>query len=284
MLIDVCVVENDVVELCCSDSRMSGVPTIWKKLDDLLGGWREEELTVWTGRTGAGKSTILNQHMIDMAEKGIQVCIASLELPAPRYMRWALIQMYGTPDLTEKQVRDGLRRLQGKVYIVNTHESIGPDDLFEIFEYAARRYDCKHYIVDSLMRIKLPRINELQEEGEFTDRLVSFAKQYRAHVHLVAHPRKAAKDNELPGVVDIRGSGHITDLAHNVIVHWRPTEEEVTKAKEKKKNIPGGVLYLKKNREMGTIGRIRLTYDERAKRYYDDFDDLDDVPDRRYGE
>lgn len=281
MLVGVQALENDVVELFRDGRNLVGVPTIWKKLDDLLGGWREEELTVWTGRTGAGKSTILNQHLIDMAEKGVRICVASLELPAPRYLRWALIQMYGTPELTEMQIRQGLRKLNGMVYIVNTHESIGPDDLFEIFEYASRRYDCRHYIVDSLMRIKLPRINELKEEGEFTDRLLSFAKKYKGHVHLVAHPRKAAKDNELPGVVDIRGSGHITDLAHNVIVHWRPTEDELKKAADKKKNIPGGVLYVKKNRELGTVGRIRLTYNERAKCYRDDFDELEEMDNPR---
>jgi len=273
LLVDAEILTEEVVRLFIGGNRLKGVPTLWGELDEILGGWREEELTVWTGRTGAGKSTILNQHTIDIIGRDVKVCVASLEIAAPRYLRWAVIQATGRPDLMAAEIREAMKRFAGKLYVVNTHESIAPDALFEIFEYASRRYDVKHFIVDSLMRIVLPGKDDLREEKEFVSRLLSFAKKYKVHVHLVAHPRKASKDKEVPGVVDIKGSGHITDLAHNVLVHWRPTEEDIERAKAKHKSIPGGIIYVKKNRELGNIGRVRLTFDERSKTYADDFDE-----------
>ena len=41
----------------------------FKRLDDVLHGFREKELTVWTGFPGSGKSTILNQVMLQTIQQ-----------------------------------------------------------------------------------------------------------------------------------------------------------------------------------------------------------------------
>jgi twinkle protein len=259
--------EKDVVDLFYKTKELNGVETAWDKLTSILKGWRPDELTVWSGRSGAGKSTILNQHVLDIASKGVKSCIASLEMPAKRYLRWAIIQYKENHHPSETAIHDALRWMDDKIYICNTHEETTPETLFEVFEYAARRYNVKHFVIDSLMRVSFPGKDELKEHKAFVSQLLSFAKKYGCHMHLVAHPRKGATDFDEPGKVDVRGSGHITDLAHNVLIVWRVPDEEKEKLRQRKKQWSDMILYLKKNREFGIEGSLKLYYNSHSKKF-----------------
>lgn len=256
---------DDVVELIANPRLLHGTPTAWEKLTEYLKGWRMEELTVWSGRNGSGKSTILNQHILSLADRGIKSCIASLEMSPARYLRWAVLQHTGRKYPEENMVREALHWMNEKIYIMNTAEAAKPDDIFSIFEYAARRYDVKHFVIDSLMRVNFPGKEELKEHKNFVSEVVSFCKKFKVHVHLVAHPRKSMKDGDKPGKVDIMGTSNISDLAHNVLIVWRPDEEQKESAAKQGKIMPDAVLYVKKNREFGTEGGIKLFFDRETK-------------------
>jgi twinkle protein len=260
---------EEVVALIENPGKLHGIPTAFEGLDDILGGWRGSELTIWSGMNSSGKSTILNQVIIDLVRRGIGCCVASLEMPAPRYLRWAVIQFLECQYPEAARVRTAMNILGKKFFVVNVHEEIDIKTLLDVFRYAARRYGCRHFVVDSLMRIKLNGDKELQEQKDICTNLVSFAKEYDAHVHLVAHPRKGNDDDDKPGKVDISGTAHITNLAHNVLIMWRPSEELKEKYREKKKteDVPDARLYVKKNRELGQEGSIKLRFDPQTKRF-----------------
>jgi twinkle protein len=242
---------------------LDGLPTAWNKLTDIIKGWRPGEVTIWSGRSGAGKSTILNQHLIDVIGQGERVCIASLEMPPPRYLRWAIIQQLGVGSPPRHDVDHTLNYFNDKVFIVNINDEVKPNDLFDVFEYSARRYNVKHFIIDSLMRISLKTTDELNSQKEFASQLTSFAKKFNVHCHLVAHPRKGMKDTEIPGKVDVRGTSHLTDLVHNVIMLYRPEAEE----KEKNSKVPDMLMMVKKNREFGIEGNIKMKFNSETKTF-----------------
>lgn len=260
---------DDVLDYIKNPSKLHGIPTAWDKLTEKLKGWRSEELTIWSGRNSSGKSTILNQHVISLATHDIKSCIASLEMPPSRYLRWAIMQFLGVAFPTEAEVRETLEIFDTKIYIINTHEEMKPDDLLDIFEYAARRHDVKHFIVDSLMRIAFAGRDELKEHKAFVSNLLSFAKKFKCHVHLVAHPRKGFKDSDKPGKVDIMGTGHISDLAHNVIMMWRAPEDIKDKARIEGKEVFDTLMDVQKNREFGVEGGIKLWFDAETKTFED---------------
>lgn len=266
-LVSTAAFEEDIVDLFENPDKLNGVPTAWKKLDYCLKGWRLEELTIWSGRNGSGKSTILNQHILDIAKKGIKSCIASLEMPPARYLRWAVIQQTKNSKPYKKEIKQSLAWMNEKIYIVDTHEEIKSEDLLNIFEYAARRYNVKHFVIDSLMRVGFNSNEELKEQKAFVSSLLSFVKKFKCHVHLVAHPRKGMKDTDKPDKVDIMGSGDITNLAHNVLIMWRPNEEKKQAARAEKKFAPDAILYVKKNREFGIEGGIGLSFNIETKNY-----------------
>jgi twinkle protein len=256
-----------IKRLFSQGALLFGVPTAWISLNELLKGWRSSELTVWTGRNGSGKSTILNQHILDIASKNIRSCIYSGEMPPERYLRWAIIQLKENDTPSPKVIDEALDWMDGKIYILNISSGIEPDKLLNDFEYAARRYNVKHFIIDSLMKIKINENDEYNQQKDFVSRLCDFAKKFNVHVHLVAHPRKTQSDSDEPGKVDVKGSSHITDLADNVIALFRPEAELKEKAFAKGKKISDMQLYVKKNREYGIEGKIHMTFDDTTKKF-----------------
>lgn len=258
---------EEVIRLIENPNHLAGTPTAFGGLNEYLGGWRECEFTVWSGKNASGKSTILNQEIINLASRRIPCCIASLEMPPARYLRWAMVQYTGMQFPDPQTIRAAMERIGAYVYVINTTEETCIETLVDIFRYAARRYGVKHFVVDSLMRVKMDEHNELSEQKKVCNKLSTLAKEYSGHVHLVAHPRKGTDDDDKPGKVDVKGNAHITDIADNVLIMWRPSEELKEKARAKGKDDMDAKLFIKKNRELGTEGSIKLWFDPRTKRF-----------------
>ena len=117
------------------------------------------------------------------------------------------------------------------------------------------------------MRMELEGKTEYTGQKKLVSDLVTFSKKYKTHIFLVAHPRKGETDQKTPGKVDISGSADITNLAHNVLMLWRTTEEARKKAEDKGKTVADAVLYLRKNRTYGMEGRILLNFEYQTRLY-----------------
>ena len=104
-----------------------------------------------------------------------------------------------------------------------------PDEVLEVFAYAVKKYGISHFVIDSLMRLDIPEDEDSQLKS-LMNKLVDFANNYNVHVHLVAHSKKPdMKRPETKGWPNkhmVRGSVHITNIAHNVVVVWRNKAKE----------------------------------------------------------
>ncbi len=253
---------EEVFELFTDEAKFNGTDTGFPGLNCYLKGWRKGEVTIWSGNNGSGKSTILNQVCLFLASQKIRSCIASLELRPARYLKWMASQAVGKEKLTFIDIDKAFNWFDQWVWILDTVKDISPKEILEPFEYAVKKYGVEHFIIDSLMRVNLPNGNDKYDaQGDFVSRLSDFAKEYYCHIHLVAHPRKGQSDNKTPDKVDVAGTGDITNLADNVLILWRPDDEK------KEADEPDAVIYVKKNREMGNIGGVKLYFDKKSKRF-----------------
>lgn len=243
-----------------------GVPTAWPTLTEKLGGWRPGELTVWTGRNGSGKSTMLSQCIIDLAGKGVSSCIYSGEMLPEDYLEWAVAQHTKNGNPSDYAVSKSIEWMDGKLFVLDTTKSLTPKELYENFEYAARRYGVTHFVIDSLMKIRLEGREELRAQAEFLNELTIFAQRLRVHIHLVAHPRKTQNDSDILGKVDIKGSADIANFANNIIFLSRVSEDNKYAMREKGKVAPDAFFSLGKNRKMGAeTSAIPLLFDTDTK-------------------
>lgn len=78
------------------DDMASGeafMPTSWRRLNRLIGGWRDSGLYVIGGRPGQGKTIVLLQAAWDLASAGKKVLFVSLEMPVKQLQHRILAQV-----------------------------------------------------------------------------------------------------------------------------------------------------------------------------------------------
>ena len=256
-------------------SVLSGI----SELDRAISGFYPAELSVWTGKRGGGKSTLLGQALLEAVDQGQHVCAYSGELSAWRFKQWLSTQAAGPQNvqrvtdkfsgkefftvspIVQKQIDEWMR---GRFFLYDNRMSAASDEdsILSVFEYAVRRYGCSVFLVDNLMTARFSTSADrdfYRAQSNFTGRLVEFAKKNEVHVHLVAHPRKSQGRLDAD---DISGSGEITNRADNVFSLQRLTDEEAVAQGFQ------AVLRVLKNRTFGASLSLGLDFEASSKRFY----------------
>jgi twinkle protein len=217
---------------------------------------------------------------LETVDQGYGVCAYSGELRADRFQYWVNLQAAGKENIqtyfddvrqadipyltkdTNKSIREWYR---SKFFLYDNTTHPEENGILKIFTYAAKRYDCKVFLVDNLMTSRFDAASDndfYRAQSRFVGELVHFAKAYNVHVHLVAHPRKT---KEALTKEDVQGSGDITNRADNVFAVARTSERTDTDADT--------VISVLKNRSDGVQGKdVGLMFDKTSKRFWQQSD------------
>lgn len=192
--------------------------------------FRPGETTVWTGYSKHGKTVLLNYMLVHLTQYHRRSCLCSLEMKPEKNLQ-AIIRMglaRSKPD-DEKQFDFALDWASKHFWIYDKVGTAHPDEVLEVFAYAAKKYGISHFVIDSLMRLDIPEDEDAQLK-QLMNRLCDFATTYNVHVHLVAHSKKPdmkrPENKGWPNKHMVRGSVHVTNIAHNVVVVWRNKGKE----------------------------------------------------------
>ena len=239
-------------------------------LDNMIGGLSEGGVTVISGKRAEGKSTLSGPILLSAIEQGFPVCAYSGELSAYKFLEWTMLQAterqyiaYKTDTrsgknicFVESDVQSRIKKwLDGKFYLYDNaivQDEKQTESILKVFEACARRYGCKLYLVDNLMSALCSPDEENKAQAKFTAQLKAFAGKYKAHVIMVAHPRKEKADAVFTND-SISGSSAISNLADNVI----NVEKTPTKG-----------IRVTKNRDFGVTGFINTCYDPANRRIF----------------
>lgn len=269
-LADVVPIDLTNVERACS-----GIAGIAKSIGDFLMG----ELSIWTGKNGQGKSTFLGQMLIEAVNEGKAVCAYSGELRADRFQYWINLQAAGPKNIEyffdrvkdkkvgflQKDISNKIKEwYRGKFWLYDNNmnsENSEETGIIKLFTYAARKYDCKVFLVDNLMTSKFDsgksESDYYRAQSNFVGELIHFAKTYNVHVHLVAHPKKTKGKLEKE---DVSGTGDITNRADNVFSVERVADPSLG---------CDTIVSILKNRSEGVQNEeIGLTFDPDSKRFW----------------
>lgn len=243
--------------------------------DDRL-TFRPAEITLWSGASGAGKSQILSDCIPYWVQKGSRICVASLEMKGEQTLKRLTKQTGAVDRPTAQFITRILSWLDQGLLLYDRVGKAGVEPLLEVFDYARAKYGCDQFIIDSLMRLGIAG-DDYNGQEKAVYQIVDWAISRNVHVHLVAHARKAGKDNGggAPETEDIKGAMEIGANAFNIVTVWRnrKLEDKIKNAKSEEeyemlKDSPGVVANIAKQRNGDYEGKVSLWFDQETYRYH----------------
>lgn len=267
-------------------SNMPRVRTGVYELDRVLGGGiYYGQVCLLSGKRGEGKSTFMSQMFADSLDQGIGSFVYSGELRNADFKRCLNSQLAGAEHMSkrinefneeewylDKEVSKKISQwYKGRAFIYDTDSIVGNDniDLLCTIKRVITQNGVRFICIDNLMTAMdiIPGNDDLYTaQGKFVGELKNIARKYNVAIVLIAHQRKAGKDQVQTESFDndtVSGSSDVTNKVDIVINYSRAKETETHDA-----NIQVG-----KNRLVGTLRRgdnaIKMTYSPKTKRVYE---------------
>lgn len=204
------------------------IPSGITELDRRGVGFKRGMVSVWTGKRGCGKSSLLNMLIINSAQKGYKSALWTGELTCDTAKTWLYLQAagkqynerqygtdyYSTPDYISEKIDVWIDK-----YFWLFNNKYGEN--FSQIEGQIRKLKESENIdvvlLDNLMVLDLRSLeeNKYDRQSVLLQKLTDLAKELNIHIHLVAHPHKSLSYIQ---VDNISGSGDISNKADNVFV------------------------------------------------------------------
>lgn len=225
-------------------------------LNRILKGHRRGELSVFSGSTGIGKTTVLSQMSLDYCQQGVSTLWGSFELNNVRMAKIMLSQFAGVDAESLMGSFDAYaeRFEQLPLYFLRFFGSSEVDKVIDAMEYAVYVYDVSHVVLDNLQFMTSGQ-GRGYEKFEVMDRAVekfrAFSTQNNVHVSLVIHPRKEDDDQALK-TSSVFGTAKATQEADNVVIVQNGQHFKY--------------LDVRKNRYDGELGNVPYRFDAATKR------------------
>lgn len=259
-ILDFSELRDAVYREMANPDQVAGVQSLsFPSLNRLTKGHRKGELTIFSGPTGIGKTTVLSQISLDYVIQGVSTLWGSFELNNVRLAKKLLTQ-YAQKDLEANIGEFQLyadRFAALPLHFMRFHGSTDLEHVLDAMEYAVYVHDVEHIIIDNL-QFMTPATSSARgyERFEILDaaisRLRKFATSHNVHVSLIIHPRKEDEGHAL-STSSVFGSAKATQEADNVIM------------------VQQGKFYryleVTKNRFTGDLGKIPYKFVRSTNRY-----------------
>ena len=253
-------------------------PECLKGLNTLLKGTRLNEIDLFVAGTGAGKSTLFRELIIQrVIHDEMKVGIVSLEeSPAETARKLSGMMINVNPALEEvpiEKLKLGYDDLFGtdRILLLDHQGAITDSSIVDQLEYMCLM-GCSHIFIDHITILVSEGVENLSGNeaiDKMMNNLLRLVKRYPVWVGLIAHLRKtpntgkAFEEGNMPSLDDIRGSGSIKQVSFGIIGFTRnmmaPNEDEKTKVR----------MAVLKNRNLGLTGMVEgARYDIITGRYY----------------
>ena len=257
------------------EGQPGGHTTGWPKMDPFY-TVREGEFTVVTGIPSHGKSEFIDAMLIQLSvlhewkhalfspeNYPLQGHVAKL---VKKYLRKQFGKGY-TTRMTIDELEGALPWLNDHFYFIShSADNLRLDDILEKAKISIFRYGIRSISIDPWNEIDHSRPqgkSETEYVSECLTKIRRFARLYKVHIWLIAHPTKMYRDASgnypVPTPYDISGSAHFRNKADNCITVWRDIADESKKVE----------IHIQKVRfrEVGKVGMCEFQYNVATGRY-----------------
>jgi twinkle protein len=228
------------------------------------------DFSVITGTPGFGKTSFANDVFCGIAhDNNLTIAWASFEQEPQRDHRRNLRSWFTGRreiDLTdaERNAADRWIDAQHLFLIPKEHEDATLEWLLEKMELAVARYGARIIVIDPWNELEHARRHD-ESETEYIGRAIRtlkrFAKAFRVHICVIAHPTKSVKDGDgnykMPTLYDINGSANWYNKADlGVIVHRENEDDTIIKVQKSRYH-----------EVIGVPGEVRMQFSKDERRY-----------------
>lgn len=270
-------------------STLKAIPTGFTAIDRRMMGLLLGDVTVLSGLSGAGKTSLLDCLTLNVIQRGYKVAIWSGELQDYRFQSWVNQVAAGKNHVYKREGFDNIYYcpkmvsdkiagwLDGKLFLYNNDYGNKWGNLFDDIKKIVEEQGISLLCIDNLMTTDLSEYDcdKYERQTKFINDLKEYAKKNEIHIILVAHPRKTITFLRKE---DISGTADITNLCDNVIIIHRAGKDFFTRGKDflgqnKVDEMMGYdvVLEVCKNRSNGiTDFLVGLFYETETRRLKND--------------
>jgi len=201
-------------------------------LDRMTNGFELGCITIWTGQTNAGKTTVMTMLTKQTILQNEKVFYFNGEQTKDDFKNNLYKQTVDKKSIYSKQYKQScvfdsfvadreierLNRIYGENLILYNNEAKRTIDLIiQAMEEVRVKDGVRVFMLDNFMQIDTTSSDEYREQKEIMEKLRTFAVNKNVHIHLVAHPRKTDKANPRITIYDVMGSSNLVNKAYNVI-------------------------------------------------------------------
>jgi replicative DNA helicase len=257
----------------------------------------EVGVTLLVANTNSGKSTFCQGILARAVEQGYKVWTFAGEHTAQSFLQLIYHQNSQKKDyqpigyrnykgeetnivdwyITESREKTIHNKFDGKLFIYSNKAPRDIDSLIASMTACYKEQGARFFLIDNLISIDNISSNVFAEQTAITEKIRTFALNYKVIVLLVAHQRKIAERGFRIDIQDVAGSQNISNKAYNVLAQYRidmlsPENKEYDRFKQdlakngfdinKCDNVIE-VLKTKGNRN----GLVGLVYDSETKTY-----------------
>ena len=288
-------------------SNLPFVPTGIAELDKRIMGLMLGDVTVLSGLSGAGKTSIIDTFLLNVVDRGYHAAVWSGELQDFRFQSWidqvAAGRNYVKPKpgyknlyFAPQNVCEKINKwLDGKLWLYN-NGAYGSKwgQLFADIKECVGKNNIQLVVLDNLMALDISEYQGEKNERQslFINDVKEIAKRENIHDILVCHPRKEMSF-QLLRMDSISGTADLTNLADNCIIIHRvgnDFEKRATAfwgaARVSEMMSYDAVIEVAKNRMFGVKDfALGLFYEQESRRLKESFAEnviygwCDDVPD-----
>lgn len=237
--------------------------------------FRPREITCWGGFNGHRKSMFTTQVALDLAAQQQRSLVVSLEMTPVATMSRMTRQALGEAFPSRQQIARFHGWTDDRIWLFDHVGRLDVDNALALCRYFASEHGGQHVFLDSFMKV-CDSEESLDKQKAFTTALCEVADETGLHLHVIVHCRKPSTGDESrrPTKYDIKGTGSISDQAHNVVMVW----SNKAKAEKLERNPndfdaqaePDAVVACEKQRNGSWEGAMKFWHDPGSLRFCDD--------------
>ncbi len=270
---------DEMERLLASDGDTVGLPTGFKALDGLLGGFQKSDLIVFAGRPGMGKTSWILTVALNAARRGARVAMFTMEMGVEQMVQRLIsmetgirIQQLRSANISAREhtrFTEAISRISHLPFFIDDTPAITPIEMRTKCRRLQHEYGLDIVMVDYMQLMSAGKAyenNRVQEISFISRSLKELARELNVTIISTAQLSRAVeqRQDKRPQLSDLRESGSIEQDADAVMFLYR---DEVYNPDTTE--FPNQADIMLSKHRHGPTGAIQLYFEKSITKFMD---------------